>query len=54
MIFNPPQKTSGNPEKGNVSRTPANVGLMEEARLRGTAVTLAAVGRSAGVTIAMT
>jgi hypothetical protein len=31
-----------------------HAGLMEDARLRGTAVTLAAVGRSAGVTIAMT
>ena len=37
-----------------VSRTPANAGLIAEARLRGTAVTLAAAGRSAGVTTAMT
>ena len=37
-----------------VSSTPAIAGLMEEARLRGTAVTLAAAVRSAGVTTAIT
>src|SRR5512144_3244259 len=33
---------------------PASAGLSEEARLRGTAVTLAAAGRSGGVTTAIT
>jgi hypothetical protein len=36
------------------SRYPARNGLAAEARLRGTEVTLAAAGRSAGVTIAIT
>ena len=36
------------------SSAPAMAGLMEEARLRGTAVMLAAAVRSAGVTTAMT
>ena len=38
---------------GLANNTPAKVGLMAEARLRGTAVTLAAAARSAGVTTAM-
>jgi len=54
MIFELPQKTSGSPENGSVSSTPANTGLMEDARLRGTAVTLAAAVRLGGVTTAIT
>ena len=37
-----------------VNITPAKAGPIADARLRGTAVTLAAVARSAGVTTAMT
>src|SRR5262249_15008555 len=37
-----------------LKRYPAIVGLMAAARLRGTEVTLAAAGRSAGVTTAIT
>src|SRR4029077_16716979 len=54
MIFKLPQNTSGSPGKGSVRSMPANAGLIEEARLRGTAVTLAAAVRSAGVTTAIT
>src|SRR6185312_3125698 len=46
--------TSGRPENAVVSNSPAKAGLIDEARLRGTAVTLAAAVRSAGVTTAMT
>src|SRR5262245_48380633 len=54
MIFRPPQMTSGKPENAVENSAPASVGLMDDARLRGTAVTLAAAGRSAGVTTAIT
>ena len=37
-----------------VNSTPAKAGLMADARLRGTAVKLAAAVRSGGVTTAMT
>ena len=53
-ILRHPHTTSGNAENGPASMTPAIAGLMEEARLRGTAVTLAAAVRSPGVTTAMT
>jgi len=46
--------TSGRPEKDVARSTPVKAGLSEDARLRGTAVTLAAAVRSAGVTTAMT
>src|SRR5215204_4493807 len=46
--------TSGKPVNDVVSSTPAKAGLIAEARLRGTAVKLAAAARSAGVTTAMT
>src|SRR6266853_1177000 len=49
-----PQTTRGNPVKDVVSRAPAKAGLIEEASVRGTAVTLAAAARSAGVTTAIT
>src|SRR5436305_11924358 len=49
-----PQMTSGRPGIAAASSTPAIAGLIAEARLRGTAVTLAAAGRSGGVTTAMT
>src|SRR5258707_3840353 len=49
-----PQTTNGNPVKDVVSRAPAKAGLSDDARLRGTAVTLAAAGRSGGVTTAIT
>src|SRR5690348_2546732 len=48
-----PQTISGQPVKGSVRSTPAIAGLIEEARVRGTAVTLAAAVRSGGVTTAM-
>ena len=54
MIFNMPQITKGKPVKEVVSSAPAKAGLNDDARLRGTAVTLAAAGRSGGVTTAMT
>ena len=54
MIFKLPQNTSGSPANGSVRSMPANAGLIEEAKLRGTAVTLAAAVRSAGVTTAIT
>lgn len=44
----------GNPLNGIVSNTPAKAGLIDDARLRGTAVKLAAAGLSAGVTTAIT
>ena len=45
---------SGSPVKEVAINAPANAGLTEEARLRGTAVKLAAMVRSDGVTIAIT
>src|SRR5258708_2862050 len=49
-----PQTTRGNPVKEVVRRAPAKAGLRDDARLRGTAVTLAAAGLSGGVTTAIT
>jgi hypothetical protein len=49
-----PQTTNGNPVKDVVSSAPAKAGLRDDARLRGTAVTLAAAGLSGGVTTAIT
>jgi len=46
--------TSGSPMNAVDSSAPDIAGLMEEARLRGTAVMLAAAVRSAGVTTAIT
>src|SRR5712692_7084956 len=46
--------TSGNPMNDVDSSAPDIAGLMEEAKLRGTAVMLAAAVRSAGVTTAIT
>ena len=39
-----PQTTSGRPENAVISSAPEMAGLMADARLRGTAVTLAAAG----------
>src|SRR5260221_7896148 len=52
--FNTPQRTSGNPRKDVDNSAPDIAGLMADAKLRGTAVTLAAAVRSAGVTTAIT
>ena len=49
-----PQTTSGSPVNDVIKSAPEIAGLMADARLRGTAVTLAAAGRSAGVTTAIT
>src|SRR5712691_8486927 len=46
--------TSGQPKLDRPSRYPDSSGLIPVARLRGTAVTLAAAGRSPGGTTAMT
>src|SRR6188472_1160974 len=46
--------TSGHPNVVRANIQPARIGGTAEARLRGTAVTLAAAGRSAGVTTAIT
>ena len=46
--------TKGNPGDKVVMRTPASAGLIADARLRGTAVTLAAAVRSPGATTAIT
>src|ERR1700755_1569361 len=54
MILRLPQITSGRPENAVDNSAPAMVGLIAAARLRGTAVTLAAAGRSAGGTRALT
>jgi len=54
MILPTPHTINGRPGRAVVNKTPENVGLTDDARLRGTAVTLAAVARSAGVTTAMT
>ena len=45
---------SGNPAKAVESSAPDIAGLIADAKLRGTAVTLAAAVRSAGVTTAIT
>src|SRR3954463_11090858 len=45
---------SGQPKLDNASSQPANIGASADAKLRGTAVTLAAAARSPGVTTAMT
>src|SRR6185503_8964546 len=49
-----PHSTSGAAIAPAANMTPVKDGLSEEARLRGTAVKLAAAGRSAGVTTDMT
>ena len=46
--------TSGSAKNDADNSAPDNAGLTADARLRGTAVTLAAAVRSAGVTTAMT
>src|SRR6516162_7919313 len=46
--------TRGHPKLESPSKQPARTGLAAPARLRGAAVTLAAAGRSDGVTTAMT
>src|ERR1700732_1233307 len=53
-IFRHPQAISGHPANDAGRIIPAKAGLSDDARLRGTAVTLAAAVRSAGVTTAMT
>ena len=53
-ILRTPQSTSGSPVNGVANNAPEIAGLMDEARLRGTAVMLAAAVRSAGVTTAIT
>src|SRR5215472_4779561 len=45
---------SGRPANDVASKAPEKIGLIDDARLRGTAVTLAAAVRSAGVTTAIT
>src|SRR4051812_15604105 len=54
MIFNPPPITRGHPKPDAARRKPDRMGLIAAARLRGTAVMLAAAARSPGVTTAMT
>src|SRR3954453_21404960 len=54
VAFRTPARTSGQPNGDTVSSQPDRSGATAEARLRGTAVTLAAAGRSSGVTTAMT
>ena len=49
-----PEIIRGIPAKDVARSAPEMAGLMDDARLRGTAVKLAAAGRSAGVTIART
>ena len=53
-IFSTPQMTSGSAANDVDNSAPDSAGLTADARLRGTAVTLAAAVRSAGVTTAMT
>src|SRR6267378_7396540 len=53
-IFNTPQATSGATIAPAANIAPVIDGLMAAARLRGTAVKLAAAGRSAGVTTDIT
>ncbi len=54
MIFSTPQATSGAASQPAANSAPPIAGLAAAARLRGTAVKLAAAARSAGVTTAMT
>ena len=54
MIFKTPQITNGQASKPAAKSAPAMAGLAAAARLRGTDVKLAAAGRSAGVTTAIT
>lgn len=49
-----PPTFSGHPNEERPSIQPARTGLAAAARLRGTEVMLAAAGRSAGVTMAIT
>ena len=49
-----PTKTRGQPKLLVASNQPDSVGARAEARLRGAVIKLAAAGRSAGVTTAMT
>ena len=53
-IFSTPHRSSGAAIAPAANIAPVSVGPMAEARLRGTAVKLAAAGRSAGVTTDMT
>lgn len=53
MILSP-QITRGNPKNDVASKRRSEPGLSDDARLRGTAVMLAAAVRSTGVTTAMT
>src|SRR5260370_8492679 len=53
-MLNRTETTRGSREDDGVRSQPANGGLSDDARLRGTAVTLAAAGRSGGVTTAIT
>src|SRR5918999_1364086 len=54
MILRTPQMTSGQLSSPNEKRAPVSAGLSAAARLRGTAVMLAAAARSGGVTTAIT
>ena len=54
MIFSTPQATSGAANQPAANKAPPSVGLSAAARLRGTAVKLAAAALSPGVTTAMT
>ena len=54
MIFRSPHATRGSEIHPAANSAPLSVGLMAAARLRGTAVKLAAALRSAGVTTAIT
>src|SRR5262245_27917866 len=54
MLLSVPPITSGHPKVDSPSRKPEIRGLSDAAKLRGTAVTLAAAGRSSGVTTAIT
>src|ERR671923_1245313 len=54
MILRTPQMTSGQFSSPSEKKAPASAGLSAAARLRGTAVTLAAAARSGGVTTAIT
>jgi hypothetical protein len=54
VAFNEPAIKSGQPKVVAVSKNPETNGPTAAARLRGTFVTLAAAGRSSGVTTAMT
>jgi len=53
-ILSPPAKITGHPKVEIASRAPDSIGLTAAARLRGTAVTLAAAGRSSFGTLLMT